>query len=394
VAATRTRQPGAWKSRDGRLWFATDQGVVTIDPRRVRLDRVPPGVWIESIDVDGRASPREGTHRYPPGAGNLEIHFAGVTLVEPQKVAHRYRLDGFDRRWVDAGIRRVAYYTNLPPGDYRFRVQARNADGIWNETGDSVAITLQPHLYQTLWFYAACALALAGAVLAGHRARLSRVRLQYQAVLAERARLARELHDSLLQGMSAASMQIYGLRKRLGPGAPPRAPEVVARELEAIEEVVAEGIEETRRFVWNLREPGADDPLPVALASLLERLTESGGVGHALVVEGRPRPLPAAVSSELGRIAQEAVTNACKHANARHIDVRLCYEEGGVLLSVRDDGCGFEPAEAPGAAAGHFGLTGMRERAARLGQLEVRSAPGKGTQVTVKVSAETVARDV
>jgi ligand-binding sensor domain-containing protein/signal transduction histidine kinase len=393
VSATRARQPGAWKARDGRLWFACDQGVVTVDPRRLRLDSVAPPVWIEELQVDGRATPRDAPHSFPPGAGNVEVHFAGVSLLEPRKVAHRYRLEGFDRDWVDAGPRRAAYYTNLPPGRYHFRVQARNADGVWNERGDSLELTLAPHYYQTVWFYALVVLALGGLVISIHRMRVSRVRAEYQAVLAERGRVARELHDSLLQGMSAVAMQIYGLRKRLGPATKPRPPEAVARDLEAIEEVVAAGLEETRRFVWNLREPAAEE-LPEALEKLLGRLTETGVITARVTVEGKPMHLAGEVQAELLRIAQEAVANTLKHAEARHIEARLCYEGGGVKLTISDDGRGFEVEGAPGARAGHFGLLGMRERAARLGQLDISSRPGHGTQVAVTVTPEMASQDV
>jgi ligand-binding sensor domain-containing protein/signal transduction histidine kinase len=388
VSATRARQPGAWKSRDGRLWFATDQGIFTIDPRRLRLDTVPPPVWIELLEVDGRATRRDEPHQFPPGAGNLEIHFSGVSLLEPQKVAHRYQLEGYDRHWVDAGVRRAAYYTNLPPGHYRFRVQARNADGVWNEAGDSLELELAPHLYQRGWFYGLCGLMLAAGVLAAHRSRLGRVQARYQAVLAERGRLARELHDSLLQALSAVSMQIYALRKRLGPTAPVRPPETIARELEAIEQVVAAGLQETRRYVWNLREQASGEGLPARLSQLLARLFDGRSVEHRLAVEGEPSALPESVEVELLRIVQEAVTNALKHADARHIEVRLCYELEGVKLSVRDDGRGFEPEQVAGARAGHFGLVGMRERAARLGQLSITSAPGRGTTVALALAAE------
>jgi signal transduction histidine kinase len=230
-------------------------------------------------------------------------------------------------------------------------------------------------------------------VLAAHRTRLARVRAQYQAVLAERGRVARELHDSLLQGMSAVAMQLYGLRKRLGRSAPPRPPEVLARELQSIEEVVTAGLEETRRFVWNLREPTADEPLPLALERLMDRLTEGSSVAHELVIEGKAVRLPADVEGELSRITQEAVSNALKHAEARHIVVRLCYEGGGVQLSISDDGRGFDPDQAPGAGSGHFGLLGMRERGARLGPFTVESGPGRGTRIVVTVSAERASQD-
>jgi signal transduction histidine kinase/ligand-binding sensor domain-containing protein len=380
VIATRMRQPGAWKDHTGKLWFATDEGIITIDPRHVRLNAVPPPVWIEEVLVDGRPGARG--RRFPPGPGMLEVHYGAVTLLEPHKARHRYLLEGFDARWVEAGARRVAYYTNLRPGRYRFRVQARNADGVWNEAGDAFELTLAPHFHQTVWFYALVVLLVAGAVLSLHRLRTARLRAGFAAVIEERGRLARELHDSLLQGMSAVSMQIRGLRKRLGAGAP------VAKDLKVIEDVVAENLEETRRFVWNLRESTADEDLAGALSRLVRRLAEGRSVECRVEVDGSAVRLPETVEQEVTRIAQEAVTNALKHAEARHIDVRLCYERGGLKVSVSDDGHGFDPERAHGAPAGHFGLLGMRERAARVGRLTIDSRPGAGTRVEVVVPAE------
>src|SRR5204862_286999 len=170
---------------------------------------LPPPVVIERALVDGQPADRGATTAFPPGAGNVELHFGAVTLQEPHKALHRYRLEGFDGDWVDAGTRRVANYANIPAGAYRFRVQARNGDGVWNEAGATLAFTLAPHFTSTRPFYALCGLCACALALGIHRARLGRLRARYLAVFAERARVARELHDTLLQGMSAVAMQLH-----------------------------------------------------------------------------------------------------------------------------------------------------------------------------------------
>jgi signal transduction histidine kinase/ligand-binding sensor domain-containing protein len=377
VAARRARNSGAWKARDGRLWFATLRGVATIDPTRIRTNPRPPSVLIERALVDGRPLIAGGT-AFPPGPGNLEFHYAGVTLLEPRKALHRYRLEGFDAGWIDAGTRRVAYYTNIPPGQYRFRIQASNADGVWNEAGASLALALTPHFYETFWFYALTAIGLGGVAFALYRARLVRLRGQYLAVFAERSRVARELHDSLLQGMSAVALELANIRSALpGSAAGP------AQRLEAVEDALTQSLEETRRFVWNLREQptGAGD-LGLALSRLAGRLTEGHLVACPVEVEGIAVHLSHDVQGTFFRIAQEAITNALRHAEASTIAVDLRYRTGEVELMVADDGRGFDPATAQGPESRHFGLVGMRERASRLkASLTVDSTPGAGTRV-------------
>jgi signal transduction histidine kinase/ligand-binding sensor domain-containing protein len=385
VAATRVHQPGAWRARDGRLWFATDVGVVTVDPRHLRVNAVPPTVLIQEATVDGRPLRRGIPNLLPPGPGNLELHFAAVTLLEPEKAAHRYLLEGFDDHWIDAGTRRVAYYTNIPAGHYRFRVQASNADGIWNESGDAVAFYIAPHFYRTPLFYAACAAALLSLAFWFHRSRLARVRAESLAAAAERTRVARELHDTLLQGMSAVAMRIHAVRRGMPAGAP------ASEKLAAIEASVTTSLAETRRFVWDLREqPEAGGVnLAEALTTLSASFSEAGGDRAAtchVTVEGAVQPLPPAVTEELVRIAGEALSNAFRHADARHIETRLCYEDQQVTLAVADDGRGFEPGVVAASRPGHFGLQGLRERAARLsGTLRLESGPGQGTRVEVVV---------
>jgi ligand-binding sensor domain-containing protein/signal transduction histidine kinase len=402
VRVTRTRQPGVWKNRAGRLRFASSRGVVSIDPRRVPLNTLPPPVRIERALVDGRPAHRSQANRFPPGSGAMEFHFAAITLLDPRRAQHRYRLEGFDRDWVDAGTRRAAYYTNLGPGHYRFRVQGSNADGVWNDTGDALELTLAPHFYQTVWFWGLAVAAALGLALSLHRSRVARLRAFYAATFAERARVARELHDSLLQGMAAALMHLRGVRKRFAADKAAAPAETVARELKEIEQLVSDNIEETRQFVWDLRDTvgqkqnGAPDDagrLAPALTELTSKLVPPGSLEAKVVVEGDPLPLPRHVQHELLRIAHEAVVNAVQHGQARHLETRLRYDRAALSLSVRDDGRGFDPQGVAEARPGHFGLQGMRERAARLGQFAIESATGQGTTITVNVALKDL-RDV
>jgi signal transduction histidine kinase/ligand-binding sensor domain-containing protein len=386
IGATRTRQPGVWKGRDGRLWFATSRGVVMVDPARVRVNSVPPPVLIEEAYVDGRRAVRDAANQFPPGSGAMEFHFAAITLVDPQKAQHRYLLEGFDRAWVEADTRRVAYYTNVKPGTYRFRVQGSNADGAWNEVGDMLTLTLAPHFHQTVWFYALVATGVLGLALAFHRMRLAQLRGRYTATLAERTRVARELHDSLLQGMAAALMGLRGLRKLFGKSATRPADEAVASEILGIETIVANNLEETRKLLMDLRDqPHGPVDLGAGLEQLARKLAGATGVEVQASVAGAPAPLPPHVSRALLLIAQEAVTNALKHGAARTIITHLSYEDERVILRISDDGRGFDQAAAPGPDAGHFGLQGMRERAAALGTIAIESRPGGGTTVEVTI---------
>jgi signal transduction histidine kinase len=216
--------------------------------------------------------------------------------------------------------------------------------------------------------------------LALYRVRLGRLRGQFLAVFAERNRMARELHDSLLQGMAAAALQISNVRDQIGPGP-------AASRLEAVENALSASLAETRRLVWNLRDgAGPSEDLGQALWRLAARLSEGRPVTCAVDAQGRARPLPQAAQNGLFRIAQEALTNAIKHADPRRVDLQLAYEPDTVVLSVIDDGCGFEEARAADGRTGHFGLLGMRERARALGgELVITSRPGRGTAVILRL---------
>jgi ligand-binding sensor domain-containing protein/signal transduction histidine kinase len=375
-------QPAGWRARDGRLWFPTVRGVVSINPRDATYNRLPPPVHLEQIILDGQPLDAGGRVSLPPDARGLELHYTGLSFVAPEKVRFKYRLEGFDDGWVEAGARRVAYYPSLPPGGYRFRVIASNSDGVWNEAGASIAFDVRPHFYQTVWFYGLCALGLGLAVLGMHRLRVRQVRREFAAVLAERSRVARELHDTLLQGFAGTALQLNAISHTLEA-----APRAAKRELDRVLDQVDTCLSEARRAVSRLRSPApAGSDLADALSKSALQLTAGTPVRPQLKVSGAAQRLPARVERNLLRIGQEAVANAVKHARAREIFIELCFDERLVRLRARDDGRGFDEREARAARSNHFGLVGMRERAEVIGgQFALRSAPGEGTEVVVSV---------
>jgi signal transduction histidine kinase len=381
VVASQLKQPSAWKAEDGRLWFVTRQGAVVIDPRKVRTNTTPPQVAIESVIADGQlVVTGVGERQFGSGVRTLEIHYAARTLLEPSKVRYRYRLEGLDPRWVEMGDRRVVTFANLGAGSYRFRVQACNADRVWYDRAANYSFIIAPPLYRRPWFYLLCGLVLVPLSVLVHRARMARLHAQYVVMFAERSRMARELHDTLLQGMSAVAMQLNTIRARLSD-----APDGPRRELELVQDTVTRCLEETRRVVWNLRERGASGgDLGAAIGRFARRISQGSSATCEVHVEGSPTHLPHAVEDQLFRIAQEALTNAIKHAKAKRIAVTLNYQVERVSLTISDDGQGFDPSAS--TPPDHFGLVGLRERAAAIdATLDIRSTPGTGTTVEVGV---------
>ncbi|MGA2879438.1 MAG: two-component regulator propeller domain-containing protein [Bryobacteraceae bacterium] len=367
-------QPVAWRMRDGRLSFSTIRGLIAIDPDHTQLKMDPPPVVIESVAIDGRSQSLAKMRELTPGDENLEFRYTALSLRAPQRITFRYKLEGFDRDWVDAGTRRQAFYTNLRPGDYRFRVIACNADGTCNEVGTSLAFVLPARFYQQTWFYLACAGSLALLAWLAYGVRIQHIERQFGAILAERSRIARELHDTLLQGFSGVTMEMQALAGRL-----PDAPR------EALREIIhdaANCLTEARRSVSELRKNRGRSPgLAAELAESARRLTIQGGARLKVCIERTPQELPAYVEYNLLRIAQEAIINAVKHAGARTIEVTLQVLPGRLRIAVEDDGSGFVPRDL---ATDHFGLVGMKERAKEIGaDLSVRSEPQMGTTIVV-----------
>ena len=373
--------PAAWRSQDGSLWFATLRGVSTIDGRTALANGPAPSVVVESLSVDYRVIDLASVRDVAPGHDRLTFEYTGITFVSPQRVRFRYMLEGFDRSWVDAGTRRTAYYTSLPPGDYRFRVAARANDGDWSEKEADVGFRLLPRFYQTYWFYLLLTVALGLAVYAFSRWRVRQVEAQFDAVLAERNRIAREIHDTLAQGFVAVSLQLELLARKLGD-----APENVRSLVTQTREMVQSSLEEARRSIWELRSQGSETgDFRTRLSRMANEIGKRAGLNVQFSVLGTYRALPEKMESELLKIGQEAVTNVVRHAQAKQLKIDLAYEGKKVRMLIADDGRGFAGDANSSGPEGHFGLRGMRERAAQIGaQMTVTSAPGEGTQIEVE----------
>lgn len=374
--------PAGWKGIDGKLWFPTIKGVAMIDPERIKINSQPPPVVIEQIRIDDQSITPADRIELPSGATRLDFYFTAPSFVAPEKVRFKYRLEGFDKDWIDSGARRIAYYTNLRPGNYRFRVIASNNDGVWNETGAELGLYLKPFFYQTYGFYAVCVLALAVLGTLLYRLRVRGMQKRFAAVLAERTRIAREIHDNLAQEMSGISVQLEVVARKMPAGA-----EAATTHLDNARRQVRHGIAEARRYVWDLRSPALENnDLRTALSETARRLTSETTVQARVEVNGTFRPLPPLVEANLLRIGQEAMNNAVKHADAQQIFVNLIFDARRVQLSVRDDGRGFNNRWATNGKAGHFGLIGMRERAEQLGgTFSIHSTAGGGTEVVADV---------
>lgn len=367
-------QPAAWRMRDGWLSFSTIRGLIAINTDEALLKMDPPPVVIESVAIDGRCQRLGKLRELSPGDENLEFRYTAPSLRNPQRITFRYKLEGFDHDWVDAGTRRQAFYTNLRPGDYRFRVTACNADGTCNDGGTSLAFVLPARFYQHTWFYVACALLLVLLARLAYVFRIQHIERQFAAILAERSRIARELHDTLLQGFSGVTMEMQALAGRL-PSEPREA-------LRDIIHDAANCLTEARRSVSGLRKnPGPGPGLAAQLTESARRLSFAGSARLKLGIERFSEALPAYAEYNLLRIAQEAIANAVKHAGAQTIEVTLQMLPDVLRMVVQDDGSGFVPSAG---AADHFGLIGMRERAKEIGaEFSVTSEPGMGTTVVV-----------
>jgi signal transduction histidine kinase len=379
--------PLAAKSTDGKLWFATVDGAGVIDPRQISLNTLPPPVHIEQVTADRNTYEATSQLRLPPLIRDLQVDFTALSLVAPEKVRFRYMLEGRDQDWRDAGSRRQAFYTNLPPGNYRFRVKACNNNGVWNEAGASWDFSIAPAYFQTNWFRLACGFASAALLWWLYRLRLRRIALQFNMRLeervGERTRIAGELHDTLLQSFQGLMLRFQTVMELL-PAHALEAKQALESALERADQAIREG----RDAVHDLRSGtfvGAD--LVQAVATIGEEFTASdanpNGVRFSVVAEGKPRKLRPIPRDEIYRIAREALWNAFSHAQAHLIEAEFVYSRSTLRLRVRDDGIGIHPTVLDqGGRAGHWGLPGMHERAKRIGgQLDVWSRPGAGTEV-------------
>jgi signal transduction histidine kinase len=374
----------AARAADGTLWFSMLGGVVRYDPDAPSPGGKPPILSIRSITADRVPLGSGGT--FDPQPRTLAIQYFGVDLTAPDRVRYRYKLDGFDDAWQDAGGRTEAIYTRPGPGTYTFRVMAANEAGVWTPPVVSAPFTILPSFYETRWFAALAAISVAALAWLAYTLRVRTITRLVQARAEERAdervRIARELHDTLLSGMAGLMMGLGAVAKRA------RAPGGVdPRELDELCDETRRTLVEARDAVVAMRtSTDARRPLDARLGDAARRIFRGTAIDVRVIPSGAPRPLPPDLDEQVMRVASEAMTNARTHADCRAVEVTCAYGRGGLVVGVRDDGRGFDPAVA--TANGHYGVRGMRERAAAIGaQLAVDSAPGRGTTVRLDLPA-------
>jgi len=378
-------QSPAVRASDGKLWFRTSEGVAIIDPRDLTRNRVVPPVHVERLAADGAVIDITQPVRLRPLTREVEVNYTALSLAEPRNVRFRYKLEGFDSDWRDAGARRQAFYTNLPPHAYRFRVLACNNDGVWNESGATLEFDLLPAFFQTQWFRLWCALVLIMLAWGVYRLRVwqatNRLRDRFEERLRERTRIAQELHDSLIQDVMGISLQIEVTDELLPADFP--AKQTLARALALSKAALDAG----RRTLNDLRTASLSAADLVQSFSLLAKESKrDAGTEIDVIVEGRERPLKAVSGYDVLQVGRQAITNALQHAHASKIHVLLSYGERLLQIQVQDNGCGINEETVNLRRPGHYGIAGMKERAERLGgSITIRSRVGAGTEVNLTV---------
>jgi len=381
-------------SADGRVWFATGFVVEMVDPSRFSQHALPAQPYIEAVTIDRKEFQASENLKLSPHPRDLQIDYTSPTFLIPQKVNFRYRLDPYDRDWHEAGTRRQAFYTDLPPGKYSFRVIACNSDAIWNESAAKLDFSVAPAYYQTNWFRALCACMLFALLWAAYYWRVQQLQHQFdltlEARVSERTRIARDLHDTLLQSFHGLLLRFQTVFILL-----PERPIEAKEKLHSAIEQAAGAITEGRDAVHGLRASTIErNDLALAIRTLGEEL-ENDSASHRpanfhVSVEGQARDLHPIFRDEIYKIAAEALRNAFHHARARQVEVEIRYDDE-FRLRVRDDGKGIDAAVLSShSLEGHYGLRGMRERATLIkGKLAVWSEVNGGTEVELRVPAST-----
>lgn len=386
------RSPGGFKSKkDGTLWFPTQKGVVVVDPKTLPVAAEPPNVVIETCLLDGVEIACRDIKILPENY-SLEIKYTGLSFNKPEQIKFKYRLEGLDQNWIDAGTRRRAFFTHLPPGDYTFRVTAGNVDGIWNETGTNLKITVKPPFYRTFWFLSLSVLACLGILFFIYSRRFKNLERQrvaqeefsrklLESQERDRQRIAAELHDSLGQDLLVIkNWASIGLRNP--------ADAKTEKQFGEISETVSAAIDEVREIAYNLRPYQLDRlGLSKAIKSMLERVFDPSDINFTMQIDNTEGFFPKDAEIAFYRIVQEAVNNIVKHSGASEAGVSVRRIDDELRLLVWDNGKGFEQ-NLPASRRGGFGLTGISERARILGgKIEVNSTKDEGTTVSFSINS-------
>ena len=384
-------QPAGWKDREGRLWFPTIKGVVMIDPNN--LNKLPPPVVVEQVLVDKTHVDTRQMLTMRPGQSDLEIHYAGLSLTAPEKVRFKYKLEGYDRDWVDAKDRRVAYYTHVAPGAYTFRVMAANNDGVWSTQDATIQLTVIPPFWRTVWFVSLILLGLIVSGVFAYKRRISKLKRANSAQQAfsrqliesqesERKRIAAELHDSLGQ-----QLLVIKNRALLALHTSESHKEAVG-ELNEISDATSLALDEVREIAYNLRPFQIDQlGLTKALESMLKKVAHASGIEFSITIDSIDGLYSKEAEINIYRIVQESANNIVRHSGATKADVEIKRDARGVTLRVNDNGQGFSHDSTNGLRHGAgLGIAGISERARILGgKHEVHSVPGVGTTIIIKL---------
>ena len=376
---------GSARTPDGALWFANEVNLQKIDPDSAARPGSPPPVYLEQFAADGKHYDIGEPIKLAPLTGDIQIDYAGLSFAAPDKVRFRYRLDGFDKSWTDAGLRHQAFYTTLPPGTYRFHVIASNNAGVWNDVGASVSFELAAAFYQTVWFKLLCGMAILALLWLILQVRVRQVagkmRLRQSIQYTERLRIARQLHDSLLQSVQGLMLRFSSAAQAVPSELPVRR--VLEELLDRSDDVIAEA----RHSIQDLREREKRSlDLAQEITELGRKLGSDESAPVTVVVNGTPYELNADTHENVLLIAREAMLNSFRHASARAMEVQIDYLKAAFKISVRDDGRGIDEKMVKDGREGHWGLRGMRERAAAIhGRLRILSKIGAGTEVVIVV---------
>lgn len=375
--------PSLLRADDGKLWLVTSSAVFVLDPAHIPRNRIAPPVLIRSVSSNGNPLPIPGAGSVvlPTGARDLHIEFTALSLRMPERTRFRYRLTGVDPDWQETAERREAFYTNLPPGTYRFELGAANEDGVWHPDLAALDIRLPPTFVQTIWFKLLLAGAIVTVLYAAHALRIRVLTQRIQARLAERARIARSLHDTLLQsvqGLILAFGAHYAVMPREAAGR-----ERLGHTLKLAEQLLVEG----RNEIMDLRVPPTSSTLFDTLSEFGHTLTALGGHAFKPRLTGTPRPLKARVHEEIYAIGRETLFNAARYAQADLITLHIDYSRQAFQLMVRDNGRGLAgDGPVDDGKGAHWGIQGLLERARLIGaDLHVDSETGRGTTISLRI---------
>jgi ligand-binding sensor domain-containing protein/signal transduction histidine kinase len=365
----------------GDIWLPSTKGAVHVVPERPER-RPPISLLVEQVIADGRQIAPSPDVNLPLGDGKLEIHYTSIRLGAPERLRFKYWMEGFEREWTLAGQRRVAYYTNMPHGTYKFHVAAYDMNAPHNEVVKVMTIGLRPPFYRTEWFVALCIVALAATTWGVYWLHVRSIRRQFAAVLEERGRVAREMHDTLIQGCVGVStlLEAASHAKEISPN-------LSGELLDRARSEVRAAVDEARLAVWNLRRgsPNGDRLVP-AVAQLARRVSLESGIDIRVNVDGQPVALGSTTEESLTMLIREALLNAIRHASPTRLTVSLSFDRRRLHVAIEDDGLGFDSKAGVPESSLHYGLVGMRERVDKLdGEFQLTSSPGTGTRVRVSI---------